>query len=296
MNTNKDNTPTLLAILAHPDDESFGPGGTLAFYASQGVNVHLITATRGEVGTVDPDFLEQHGSIAELRTEKELRCAANILGISEVHLLDYRDSGMPGSPDNHHPQALAAAPTTEVADKLVQHIRKLRPQVIITHDPIGGYKHPDHIAVHHAAVQAFHAAGDPEAFPGDQPAYRPQKLYYATLGMWWLRPLVKVLPFVGVNPREFGRNKDIDLVELTQEDPFPTHAVINYRAVANKKAEASACHASQLEGGPPSQGIWRVGIRLVGPRDHFTRAYPPANPGLREKDLFAGVKKIEATV
>ncbi len=291
--TDQNNPPTLLAILAHPDDESFGPGGTLALYASRGVHVHLITATGGEVGTVDPIFLEQHGSISELRTEKELRCAAGVLGIAQVHLLGYRDSGMAGSPDNQHPEALAAAPTDEVAGHLVEYIRRLRPQVIITHDPIGGYRHPDHIAVHRAAVQAFHAAGDPEAFPGDLPAYQPQKLYYSTLPMWWVRPLVKVLPFLGVNPRKFGRNKDIDLVDLVQEDPFPSHAVINYRPVAAKKAEASACHASQLEGGPPRSGIWELGLRLVGPRDHFTRAYPPAGPGLRENDLFAGVRQNE---
>ncbi len=275
---NKNPTPTLLAILAHPDDESFGPGGTLALYASRGVQVHLITATRGEVGTVDPQYLKQHGSIAELRVENELRCAAGVLGISELYLLDYRDSGMPGSPDNTHPQALAAAPTAEVAAHLTRYIRQLRPQVIITHDPIGGYKHPDHIAVHRAAVQAFHAAGDPDVFPGDLPPYQPQKLYYTTLSMWWLRPLVKALPFFGVNPRKFGRNKDIDLLELVQEDPFPTHCVINYRPVANKKVEASACHASQLEGGPPTHLIWRLGTRLVGPRDNFIARLPPGKP------------------
>ena len=104
MDANPD--PTLLAILAHPDDESFGIGGTLALYAERGVKVHLITATCGEVGTVDPEYLDQHASIAELRVEKELHCAADQLGISDVYMLEYRDSGMPGAPDNEHPQAL----------------------------------------------------------------------------------------------------------------------------------------------------------------------------------------------
>src|SRR5512135_2907871 len=106
--------PTLLAVLAHPDDESFGMGGTLAFYAARGVDVYLVCATRGEVGEVPPDLRKRFNSIAELR-ESELRCAAGILGLKGVYFLDYRDSGMPGSADNHHSKALAAQPIEEVA-------------------------------------------------------------------------------------------------------------------------------------------------------------------------------------
>ena len=89
--------PTLLSVLAHPDDESFGMGGTLALYAQKGWDVYLVCATRGEVGTVDPHHLEGFSSIAELR-EGELRCAAQHLGLKDVFFLDYHDSGMPGSP------------------------------------------------------------------------------------------------------------------------------------------------------------------------------------------------------
>ena len=108
----------LLVVMAHPDDETFGTGGTLAYYASKGVEVHLICATRGEVGDVEPELLMGFESIADLR-ESELRCAAETLGISEVHMLDYRDSGMPGSIDNVHPNALAAAPLEQVAGEIV---------------------------------------------------------------------------------------------------------------------------------------------------------------------------------
>ena len=104
---NNNNKPILLAVLAHPDDETFGMGGTLALYARRGVNVHLVCATRGEVGEVAPHFLENFQSIGDLR-EHELRCAAQKLGLSSVDFLDYRDSGMAGSPENEHPQALAA--------------------------------------------------------------------------------------------------------------------------------------------------------------------------------------------
>ena len=138
---------TILSVLAHPDDESFGMGGTLALYAKRGVDVHLVCATRGEVGEVSPEILEGFDSVSALRVN-ELRCAAGILGLKGVHFLDYRDSGMPGSEDNHHPLAMAAAPLDEVAAKVTHYIRKLRPQVVLTFDPIGGYRHPDHIAIH----------------------------------------------------------------------------------------------------------------------------------------------------
>src|SRR5512139_2116978 len=122
---------TLLVVFAHPDDESFGMGGTLAYYAKQGAAVHLICATRGEVGTVDPKLLEGFDSIADLR-ESELRCAASTLGLTSVHFLDYRDSGMPGSIDNQHPQALINQPIDVVAGRIAGLIRQLKPQVVVT--------------------------------------------------------------------------------------------------------------------------------------------------------------------
>jgi len=96
--------PVLLAVMAHPDDETFGTGGTLAVYARRGVAVYLICATRGEVGEVDEKYLRGFDSIAERRMA-ELRCAAEKLGITEVMFLDYRDSGMPGSQSPHHSPA-----------------------------------------------------------------------------------------------------------------------------------------------------------------------------------------------
>jgi hypothetical protein len=113
---------TLLAVLAHPDDESFGLGGTLALYARRGHRVILLCATRGEAGTVDPEYLRGFSSIAELR-ESELRCAAQHLGLDAVHFLGYRDSGMQGQLENSHPDAQVAHPVEEVAVKVVAHIR-----------------------------------------------------------------------------------------------------------------------------------------------------------------------------
>ncbi len=116
----------MLAVLAHPDDETFGTGGTLALYAGRGVEVHLVCATRGEAGEMDADCLDGFNSVAERRVS-ELRCAAGILGLSGVYFLDYRDSGMPGSADNQHPEALINAPLEEVAGHIVHYIRGLKP-------------------------------------------------------------------------------------------------------------------------------------------------------------------------
>src|SRR3990172_10089795 len=180
------NPKRLLAVLAHPDDETFGTGGTLALYARLGVEVHLVCATAGEVGEAPPD-LKGFASVGEMR-KSELRCAAQTLGLTQVHFLGYRDSGMPGSPDNLHPQALAAAPLEKVAREVAALIRRIRPQVVITFDPIGGYRHPDHIAIHNATVLAFEAAGDAARFPASLPAYRPARLYFHTFQRPWLRP------------------------------------------------------------------------------------------------------------
>jgi len=143
MEKNK-NQRVLLSVLAHPDDESFGMGGTLAKYAKSGTEVHLICATRGEAGEVDPEYLAGFSSIGQLR-ESELFCAVEKLGIEEVHLLGYRDSGMSGSADNNKPEALVNAPLNQVAEEITEIIRRIKPQVILTFDPNGGYRHPDHI-------------------------------------------------------------------------------------------------------------------------------------------------------
>ncbi len=277
----------LLAVMAHPDDESFGPGGTLAYYARQGIQVHLLCATRGEVGQVDPDMLHGFASLGELR-ENELRCAASILGLASVEFLGYRDSGMPGSPDNRHPQALAAAPVEAVAAKIVSAIRRRRPQIVLTFDPIGGYQHPDHIASHLATVRAFQAAGDPQQFPDGQPPHAPQKLYYHTFSRRALRVLVALMRVLGKDPRRWGKNGDIDLAAIAAVE-FPVHASIDVRSVAAAKLQASACHASQGGSGGGRVGRWMS--RLLAGRETFMRAHPPAPQHLREHDLFEGIPR-----
>jgi LmbE family N-acetylglucosaminyl deacetylase len=291
MTSNRTNIhPTLLAILAHPDDESFGMGGTLALYAKRGVDVHLICATRGEAGMVSDEHLNGYRSVAEKR-EAELCCAAEVLGLKSVIFLDYRDSGMPGSPDNEHPKAFVSAPLEEVVAQLVQHIRKIKPQVVLTFDPIGGYRHPDHIAIHTATVKAFKAAGDPR-FESDIPPYSPQKMYFHTFSRRFLRMAVRLMPIFGKNPKRWGRNNDIDLASLAVED-FPTHAEIDFKPVEKIKEQAAACHISQ-DGPRFTAGFTGWIFRVMGGKEIYMRAYPPAPPGLREHDLFEEVEGVES--
>lgn len=256
-------------------------GGTLAYYTSKGVAVHLICATRGEAGTVDPEFLQKYKTIAKLR-EAELHCAAKALGLASVIFLGYRDSGMAGSPDNKHRQALVMAPVDKVAAGIVGHIRRLCPQVVLTFDPVGGYHHPDHIAIHNATVKAFQNARSANG------AYRPEKLYHNALNRNRLRWIVRWMRLQGKDPTKVGRNKDIDLVALTRDADTPAHVSINYRRVQARKEAADACHASQQGGRFARFSLMELYWRLVGRSDHFTRLYPPATASYRANDLFAG--------
>jgi N-acetyl-1-D-myo-inositol-2-amino-2-deoxy-alpha-D-glucopyranoside deacetylase len=275
---------TLLAVLAHPDDESFGMGGTLALYAARGVDVHLVCATRGEVGEAAPEMLKGFDSVAKLR-ESELRCAAGILGLKGVHFIDYRDSGMPGSPDNLHPQALAAQPLEDVAANVVCYIRELKPQVVLTFDPIGGYRHPDHIAIHRATVKAFEQAANPAFAPGDLPVHAPERLYFHIFPKGFLKFAVRFLPLIGKDPHKFGSNGDIDITAIAEVD-FPTNARINIRSVLKKKDQAGACHASQ-GGGRLGGNLVSLLMRMFNNNETFMRAWPPVEPGAKvTKDLF----------
>jgi len=276
----------ILVVLAHPDDESFGMGGTLALYARQDVDVRLVCATRGELGEVDPEFKETIKSAACLRTQ-ELRCAVKTLGLSELYFLNYRDSGMPGSEDNKHPRALAAQPVEQVAAEVAHLIRKVQPQVVLTFDPIGGYRHPDHIAIQQATVQAFALAASPEFVDSDGLAlFQADRLYFHTMNKTFLKMAVAVMRLIGQNPREFGRNKDIDLVSLTEVE-FPTHVRVNYRSAKAIREAAAACHASQ-GGAQMNKGLRGfVNWLFAGHTDTFMQAYPVPEEGQRVKqDLF----------
>ncbi len=280
--------PTLLALFAHPDDESFGPGGTLARYAAEGKAVHVIIATDGIAGSLEAGSdlhaqmqVQNHTSLAQVRS-RELSNAAVALGITSIWSLPYRDSGMRGSPENQHPEALIRQPLEQTVQAVLEYVQRLQPDVILTHDPFGGYGHPDHVRCCEAATAAFYLARQPN------PGYAgPQKLYYTAFDKRFLKLMVRLMPLMRQDPSAIGRNKDINLVEISQWET-PVHAQVDVEAYLSRKDEASRAHVSQYSGGP---NILRALPKPLRQRflrtESFTRAFPAPN-GL-ERDLFAGV-------
>src|SRR5436309_1317223 len=144
----------LLISYAHPDDESFGLGGLIARYVAEGVEVSLICATSGERGTVKEEFLKGYDSVKELRLA-ELDCAAEKLKLKHIVKLGYKDSGMMGSETSNDADCLWQATEDDVTRRVVEVIRDLKPQVVVTFNKYGGYGHPDHIAIQRATTKAF---------------------------------------------------------------------------------------------------------------------------------------------
>jgi LmbE family N-acetylglucosaminyl deacetylase len=277
----------LLGVFAHPDDESFGPGGTLARYGAEGAAVHVIIATDGIAGSVeDPAHLQTHETLAQVRST-ELANAAVALGVTSIWSLPYRDSGMRGTADNDHPDALNQQPLETLVSQVREYIERLQPDVIITHDPFGGYGHPDHVRCCDAVTTAFYMA----ISDGRRRAqgYRgPQKLYYTAFDKWFFRLVVRIMPLMGKDPTTLGRNKDINLVEISEWET-PVHTRIDVIDYLPQKLAASRAHASQYSGGP---SFVRVLPRFMQKRflgiDTYTRAFPAPN-GSVERDLFAGL-------
>jgi LmbE family N-acetylglucosaminyl deacetylase len=270
-------TKTILAVLAHPDDETFGLGGTLALYAQKGFDTYYVCATRGEVGSADEEFMNGYKDTAEMRTAELMR-AAKILGLKEVFFLGYRDSGMPGSADNKHPDAQVAHPIDEVAGRVVKYIRELKPEIVLTFDPIGGYKHPDHIHIQRATTLAFEKADDASFYPEAGSPFKPLALYYQVFPRGFLKWAVRLMP----------RNGDIDLTDLIVD--YPIHVRMDLRSVSEIKSHASAQHASQ-GGGQMRRGLMGFVTKLFGDREDYMRAYPPVADGnfKRKRDLFDGI-------
>lgn len=187
MTDNKNEQLTFMTVHAHPDDEVFMTGGTLARLSSEGVQTVLVTSTLGENGEiVDPDLDEATKQsyfprLGQVR-EQELKAAVAALGVSELRLLGFRDSGMAGTPENDDPASFHRATFDEAVKRLVALIREFKPQVLATYDPFGGYGHPDHIQAHRVTVVAFDVAGDKRFYPelGLEP-WQPGKLYYTAL-------------------------------------------------------------------------------------------------------------------
>lgn len=278
----------LLAVLAHPDDESFGLGGTLARYAAEGVEVHIAIATDGVAGSVATGYEATLAELAKVRAQ-EVAAAVAVLG-GHLHMLGYRDSGYIGDPANNHPDAFIRSDESEAVGKVVALIRDIRPQVVITHDETGGYFHPDHIHCWKITTAAFFAAGDLSAYPEIGPGpYQPDRLYYSGIPNRVMKFFTTLMRLRGEDPKRAGRNKDIDWTRIGIADE-KLHAYIHYRRYWDVKRQASAQHPSQGGGMTRSRLFPEPLQRILFAYEAYIRAYPPVPDGYRETDLFNGIK------
>jgi LmbE family N-acetylglucosaminyl deacetylase len=267
----------LLAILAHPDDESLGCGGTLARYAAEGVETFLVMATRGEAGRCGVHLRGTPGhpgpdALGRIR-EGELRTAAAILGIQDIAFLDYRD------------QELDRADPRGAVGRIVHHLRRVRPDVVVTFGPDGAYGHPDHVAICQFTTAAVAVSADPTflSAEGDVP-HRVAKLYYIA----W--PASTWAAYEHALRRLMSK---VDGVER-QAVPWPDWVItteIDTRDWWELVWRAVACHATQME-------IF-AGLRDLPPDLHqalwgaqsFYRVLSTVSGGrARETDLFAGLR------
>ncbi|MEC7827337.1 MAG: PIG-L family deacetylase [Actinomycetota bacterium] len=171
---------SILTVHAHPDDESSKGPGTINLYSSQGIRTTLVCCTGGEEGDILNPAMEREEIKEELASVRlaELHSAAAIIGYDEVVMLGYRDSGMPESEANDHPEAFANADLDTAVGKLVAVIRRVRPQVVMTYPEVQNrYPHPDHLQVTAISVPAFERAGDPDWYPEIGEPFEPLKLY-----------------------------------------------------------------------------------------------------------------------
>ncbi len=278
-------TRRILAILAHPDDESYGLGGTLARYAAEGVDVHVAIATDGAAGSIDEKWQGDRTRLVEAR-EIELDAASEILGVT-VHRLGYRDSGYVGDKANENPAAFIRADLNETVARVRRLIEEIEPEVLITHDETGGYYHPDHIRCYEATTTAFNAIRESrQGNPSGEEPYKPARLYYAAFSHRWVRIAIFLMRLRGLDPTRAGRNQDVDFTRIGRPPELIT-TYIDYSRYWDVKRLASAQHGSQ--GGGTSFGrlipIWLQ--KKIFATETYIRAYPPVPKGYKETDLFS---------
>lgn len=264
---------SFLGIFAHPDDESLGAGGLFAKYAADGVRTSLITATRGQRGwTGKPENYPGAEALGQLR-EQELHGAASRLGIDEVVILDYMD----GDLDQVDPKV--------VIPEIAAHIRRIRPDVILTFDPFGAYGHPDHIAISQFSHAAVLAAADP-TYPldGNLLAHRVAKFYY----------LADPEALLDIYEALFGDLKmEIDGVErrpvLWKDWSITTR--VDCSAHIDTVLDAIAFHRSQIPNYDEMRQNHEPTLRQVWATQSLYRAYSLVNGGRTvENDIFDGVR------
>ncbi|MGP4050788.1 N-acetyl-1-D-myo-inositol-2-amino-2-deoxy-alpha-D-glucopyranoside deacetylase [Streptomyces sp. 2A115] len=281
----------LLLVHAHPDDEAINNGTTMARYAAEGAHVTLVTCTLGEQGEViPPELAHLTGEALGAHRLRELGAATREVGVHDFRSLGgagrHQDSGMMGLSENDNPRCFWRADVDEAAADLVQVIREVRPQVLVTYDPNGGYGHPDHIQAHRVAMRAADLAADPG--------------YRTDLGEPWT--ITKI--YWNRVPRSVAEEGFARLEDVLDELPFPASAAvgdvpgvvddslitteIDGTAFAAAKAAAMRAHATQIEVAEP---WFALSNQLAQPLffvEYYELVRGERNEA-RETDLFAGI-------
>jgi LmbE family N-acetylglucosaminyl deacetylase len=263
----------LMCILAHPDDESLGTGSTVARYCAEGIETYLVTATRGERGwngipAENPGFQ----GLAKIRTD-ELDSAARVLGIKEVSFLDYLDGD------------LDQADPAEVISKLVTHLRRVRPHVVITFPPDGVYGHPDHIAISQLATSAVMCAADAGfCDAANQDIHLTPKLYY----------MVNTRSQVAYRNKIFGdltMPVDGSLRHMVGWEDWAVSAFIDAGPQWREAYQAIRCHKSQIASYGDLERLTEEQHHLLWGQRSYYRAFSLVNHGRNlEHDLFEGLR------
>ncbi|WP_144206464.1 mycothiol conjugate amidase Mca [Mycobacterium tilburgii] len=285
----------LMAVHAHPDDESSKGAATLARYADEGHRVLVVTLTGGERGDIlNPamDLLDVKEHIAEIRRD-EMAKATEILGVEHTWL-GFVDSGLPkGDPPPSLPEGcFALVPLERPVEALVRVIREFRPHVITTYDENGGYPHPDHIRCHQVSVGAYEAAADFARFPDAGEPWAVSKLYYVH---GFLRQRIQLLQDEFAKRGEegpFGRWLEYWKPE---HDPFDSRVTTRVQCAEyfSQRDDALRAHATQID---PNAEFFAAPIawqQRLWPTEEFELARSRVRVRLPEDDLFAGIENLK---
>ena len=298
----------LMAVHAHPDDETISMGGTLAAYAathSPTTDTYVITGTRGELGEIvipERDTPEEHERLGETRMG-EIAAAMAALGVTHFENLGFRDSGMVGDPGNEDPRCYHHHSTNNLDDTtehLVRIIRRVQPDVIATYDDFGGYGHPDHIAAARVARRAWEVAGDPTWRPDAGPAWTPKKLYEVRtpdsqrdkvlallesrgIESWWSEPKE-------ASPEDLEKWRQWRAAMACPDELITTRIDITTHLGAKRRAIQA--HATQIKSDGPLLALSEQDYIDLGAQEQYRLvahrlAAPPQFP---ESDLFEGLR------
>jgi mycothiol S-conjugate amidase len=286
----------LMAVHAHPDDESSKGGATMARYVREGIEVLVCTLTGGERG----DILNKKMDLPHVRADlpgvrrAEMERAREILGVRQK-FLGFVDSGLPqGDPLPPLPDGcFALQPLEDAAAPLVAAVREFRPHVMLTYDENGGYPHPDHIKCHQVSVEAFEAAADPDRYPGRGEPWQPLKLYYfVTFHRARFEALHEEMLRRGLESPYAERLAD--WTDDDRPDGRPRHEITTRVPCGDyfgTRDQALIAHATQVD---PEGGWFACPAevqRAAWPTEDYHLARSVVDAGLDEDDLFAGIRE-----